>query len=136
MTASSVSSGAGVVRWWRVVTILLAGAVFTQAIFAGAILSGEAWAHAAHSMTAIALVAATTVAGLVSLVTLRRVSSGTKLGLTLLALAAALLLQMALGKWSADGANLMWVHVPLGVALVGLAAQAVTVASHLGARNA
>src|SRR5262245_16417574 len=100
MTASVDSNEPGVRRWWRVVTILLAGAVFMQAILAGAMLSGEAWARAAHSATAIALVAATVVVGLVALIALRRVSHGMKLGLTLLSLAAALILQMVLGKWS------------------------------------
>lgn len=47
-------------------------------------------------------------------------------------LAAVILLQTALGRFSAAGANLLWLHVPLGVALVGFAAQAANAARRLG----
>jgi hypothetical protein len=36
------------------------------------------------------------------------------------------------GTLSAKGANLLWVHVPLGVALVGFAAQAAAGVRRLG----
>ena len=72
-------------------------------------------------------------AGLVSVVTLRRVAHGPKLCATLLALAVVLFLQTAVGRSSRAGANLMWVHVPLGVALVGFAARAAAGARRLGA---
>ncbi|MDO8289644.1 MAG: hypothetical protein Q7T44_10545 [Parvibaculum sp.] len=119
-------------RWWSVITSLIAVAIFIQAILAGAMLSGISFAHEAHSATATILIALALIAGLVSVITLRRVANGTKLGLTLLMLAAVLVLQTALGKLSANGANLMWVHVPLGVALVGFAAQAIAGARKLG----
>jgi hypothetical protein len=120
-------------RWWSGITIVLALAVFTEAVFAGAMLSGIGWARAAHSVTAVVLIASTLTAGLVSIVVLRRVPHGPKLGLTLLSLAAAIFLQIAAGKLSAQGANLLWVHVPLGVALAGFAAYAVAGARRLGA---
>jgi hypothetical protein len=132
MTASAASSGASLRQGWSFVAILLAGAVFAQSVFAGAMLSGEAWARQVHGVTAFVLIASTAVAALVSLLTLRRISNGLKLGLTLLALAIGLALQIAVGKLSADGAGLMWVHVPLGVALMGLSGQAVAVARRLG----
>jgi hypothetical protein len=47
-----------------------------------------------------------------------------KLGLALLSLAAMLLLQAAAGALTAKGTNLLWVHVPLGVALYGFAMRA------------
>lgn len=118
-------------RWWRLITIALVAAVFTEAVFAGAMLSGAGWARPAHALTAGLLVASTLVAGLVAIVTLRRAPHGAKLGLTLLALAATVFLQAAVGALSAKGANLLWVHVPLGVALVGLAGQAVAAARGL-----
>jgi hypothetical protein len=119
-------------RAWGVITILLAIAISIQAVFAGAMLSGVGWARAAHEATATLLIASTTTAGLVCLVTLRSIPHGLKLGLTLLALAAAVVLQAALGVLSAKGANLLWIHVPLGVALVGLSAQAAIWARELG----
>jgi hypothetical protein len=62
----------------------------------------------------------------------RRVAHGMRFGFALLLLAVALSLQTAVGKSLAGGANLMWLHVPLGVALVGFATQAVAAARRLG----
>lgn len=117
---------------WTVISALLVAAIFTQAVFAGLMLSGVEWARAAHSATAVVLIASTLAAGLVSLVTLRRIPHGAKLGFTLLLLAVVVFLQTVVGKSVAEGANLMWVHVPLGVALVGFAVQAVAGARRLG----
>jgi hypothetical protein len=111
---------------------LLVVAIFAQAVFAGLMLSGVEWARAAHSATAIVLIASTLTAGLISLATLRRIAHGPKLGFTLLSLAAVVFLQTVVGRSVAEGANLMWVHVPLGVALVGFATQAVAGARRLG----
>jgi hypothetical protein len=119
-------------RWWRVFAAMLVAAVFLEAVFAGAILSGIVWARSAHAVTAALLIVSTLAAGLVSILTLRRIPQGLKLGLTLLALAAGLILQAAVGALSAKGANLLWVHVPLGVALVGFATQAAVSAGRLG----
>ena len=119
-------------QWWTVITTLLTTAVFCEAIFAGVMLSGIGWGRAAHAANAGVLIAATLLAGLVSIVSLRRVSRGRNLAGSLLAMAAVLCLQTALGNWSAHGAHLMWVHVPLGVALVGFAMQAAASARKLG----
>jgi hypothetical protein len=118
---------------WRAVTTLLAVGVFTEAVFAGTMLSGVAGARAAHGLTAAALIVAATVAGFVAMLMLRRVPQGRRLGLILLIMAATLFGQMALGRASAHGAQLMWLHVPLGVALMVLAMQAVATGRRLGA---
>jgi heme A synthase len=118
-------------QWWSVITTLLVVAVFTEAVFAGAMLSGAGWARRAHALMAATLIASTTVAGLVAIVALRRTPRGPKLGWTLLALAAVIFLQAAVGVLSAKGVNLLWVHVPLGVALLGFAARAAAVARGL-----
>jgi hypothetical protein len=119
-------------QWWSAITTLLAAAIFIQAVFAGAMLSGVDWARAAHASGAVVLTIAVLAAGLVCIATLRRIPLGLRLGLTLLSLAAAIFLQTAVGKMSMQGANLMWVHVPLGVALIGFAAQAAAAARRLG----
>lgn len=119
-------------QWWSVIAGALVAAVFAQAVFAGLMLSGVEWGRAAHSVTAVVLIASTVAAGLVSLVTLRHVPHGPKLGLTLLFLAVVVFLQTAVGKLLVEGENLMWAHVPLGVALVGFAAQALAGARRLG----
>jgi hypothetical protein len=117
---------------WRVATILLLVDVVIEAVFAGAILSGVDWARRAHSVNAVILIASTAVAGLAAILTLGRISQGLKLGSALLSLAAVIGLQLAAGKLSAEGANLMWVHVPLGSALVGFAALTAVHARRLG----
>jgi len=118
-------------RWWSAFTALLVAAIFVEAAFAGAMLSGSGWARTAHVATAGMLIVSTTAAGLVCVFTLRRIQHGLKLGFILLALATVIFLQAAVGALSARGANLLWVHVPLGVALVGFAAQAVADARRL-----
>jgi hypothetical protein len=130
-TASNAPS-ASQRQWWRVITGLLVAAILIEAVFAGAILSGVDGARMAHRVNAAILIASTLVAGLVAIVTLRRIAHGTKLGLTLLSLAAVIFLQAALGALSAKGANLLWAHVPLGVALFGFAVRAAATARKLG----
>ena len=117
-------------RRWSVITGLLTLGIFLEAIFAGAILSGADWANTAHRLTAAILVPAAIAAGVVSVVALRRVANGQRLRLVLLGLAVVVFLQAALGALSAKGTNLLWAHVPLGVALFGLAIGAV-----IGARR-
>lgn len=112
-------------KWWRLICALLLVAILIEAIFAGAMLSGAEWALAAHRATAAILILSALAAGTVALITLRRVPHGLRLGLTLMALAAALIVQATAGAMSAKGANLLWVHVPLGVALFGVARLAV-----------
>lgn len=128
----SHAPGAGLRPVWSIVTVGLMFAIFAQAVFAGAMLSGFEWARAAHAANASIVLGATFAAGLIATVTLRRMRNGLKLGLLLLGLAAAVFLQFALGWLAAKGANLMWLHVPLGVVLVGLAGQAVASARRLG----
>jgi hypothetical protein len=116
---------------WSVITTLLVVAVFTEAVFAGAMLSGVGWTRTAHSMNAAILIASTITAGLVAIGTLRRIPHGPKLASTLMSLAAVVLLQTAVGALSAKGANLLWVHVPLGVALFAFTVQAAASAGRL-----
>jgi hypothetical protein len=118
-------------RWWSVITSLMALAVLMEAIFAGAMMSGVGWARAAHSVNAAVLIASAFTAGLVCVVTLRGIPDGLKLGLALLSLAAVVLLQAAIGALTAKGTNLLWVHVPLGVALFGFAVRAAAGARRL-----
>ena len=117
---------------WSIVTATLATAIFAEAAFAGAMLSGVGWGHALHRATAGVLIASALLAGLIAMVRLRRVANGMRLASSLAALAVALCLQAALGGISAHGTNLMWLHVPLGVALVGIAMQCATRARTLG----
>jgi hypothetical protein len=130
--ASARDPGRYVRPLWRGIAVLLVLAVFAQAVFAGLMLSGIEWGRAAHSLNSIVLIASTLAAGIAALVTIRHVPHGANLGFMLLALGVLVSLQTAIGKSSVEGANLMWVHIPLGVALVGFAAQTVTSARRLG----
>jgi hypothetical protein len=53
----------------------------------------------------------------------------------LFALAVILFAQTVIGRMSAEGQNLLWLHVPLGVALVGLTVQPARVAGRLAGRG-
>lgn len=108
---------------WTAVARLLMIAVFTQSIFAGLLLSGELWGRTAHRATAFSLTAATLVAGIVALLTLRRNEHGPRFAASMLLFAAALIAQTVVGLRAANGERLLWLHVPLGVALTGFAAQ-------------
>ena len=119
-------------RWWIVITTFLALAVFAEAIFAGAMLSGVDWARNAHAANAVVLIASSIAASLAAVVTLRRIPQGRRLALGLLSLAVLLFVQAGVGTLSAKGANLLWVHVPLGAALVSFATQAALRARNLG----
>lgn len=119
---------------WTVITTFLALAVFAEACFAGAMLSGFDWARTAHRANAAVLLGSSIVAGLAAVITLRRVPQGRRFALSLLSLAVALFVQAGVGSLSAKGANLLWVHVPLGAALVSFATQAVLRATNLGRR--
>lgn len=112
---------ASLVRAWSVLTGLLAVGVFTQSIHAGVLLAGEGWGRAAHGITALGLVAVALIASVVAALTLRGVSGGGgRLAVLLFGLAVALAVQTVVGRLSAEGTNLLWLHVPLGVALVGV----------------
>ncbi len=117
---------------WSIIAGVLATAIFAQAVFAGLMLPGVDWGHRAHSLNAFVLIASTLAAGLSALVSLRRVPNGPKLGFTLLSLGVVLVIQTAVGKSSTEGANLMWVHIPLGVALFGFAMLGVARVRQLG----
>ncbi|MET0183268.1 MAG: hypothetical protein ABW199_10315 [Caulobacterales bacterium] len=132
LPTDSNEPGRNLRHMWGVITTLLVAAIFIEAVFAGAMLSGAGWARAAHSATAAILIASTISSGLVCVITLRRIPHGLKLGLALLSLAVVLLLQAAIGALNAKGANLLWVHVPLGVALIGFAVRITARARRLG----
>jgi hypothetical protein len=119
-------------RGWIVITALLALAVFAEACFAGAMLSGFDWARLAHKANAVVLMASSITASLAAVMTLRRVPQGRRVALSLLSLAVLLFVQAGLGTLSAKGANLLWIHVPLGAGLVSFATQAALRAFSLG----
>jgi heme A synthase len=119
-------------RWWIAITTLLALAFLFEAIFAGAMLSGVDWARKAHAANAIVLLASSIAASLAAVVTLRRIPQGPRFALSLLSMAVLVFVQAGVGTLSAKGANLLWVHVPLGAALLSFATQTAFRASKLG----
>ncbi len=107
---------------WAALARVLMIAVFAQSIFAGIFLSGEGWGRAFHRFTAYGLVAMTLAAGIVAVVALARTEVGRRFAFRLVAFGLGLVVQMVLGMLSAEGERLLWLHIPLGVALVGAAA--------------
>jgi hypothetical protein len=123
-------------RAWSLFTRLLVVAVFTQSIFAGVLLSGEDWGRTAHGITALGLVALTLAAGIAAALTVRGVGrDANRLTVLLFALGVILFAQTVIGRLSAEGQNLLWLHVPLGVALVGLSVQPARIAGRLAGRE-
>jgi hypothetical protein len=125
------ASPAGIARRWTVFTRSLVFLVFSQSLFAGVLLSGESWGRTAHASIALGLVAGTALGSIVAIVTFRRMGGGRRLAGMLAALSLLLFFQMIVGRLSAEGENLLWLHVPLGVALVGLMVQPAIAASRL-----
>lgn len=121
---------------WAVVALLIAGGVLLEAVFAGAMLSGTLWARPAHFIVAFLLTLAALAAGAVAALTLRHVPQGPRLARSLLAIGGICIAQAILGVASAKGAPLLWAHVPLGAALLALAAVAALRARQLGQGHA
>jgi hypothetical protein len=119
-------------RAWAMFITVLTWAVFLQAVTAGRILTGDEWALDVHRTAAGLLVVAAVGGGVVALVRLRGRAGGRRLGLMLVAIGVGLLVQHSLGTAAADGEDTLWIHVPLGVALVGLLAQGTHFARRVG----
>lgn len=120
-TGESRDRPAGVAAWTAVARLLMIAA-FAQSIFAGVFLSGEGWGRTAHRLTAYGLVATALIAGIVAVAVLARMEGGPRFAFGLVAFGLGLVVQMVLGLLSADGERLLWLHIPLGVALIGAAA--------------
>jgi hypothetical protein len=97
--------------------------VFLQSVTAGRILSGDDWARTTHRTAAGLLFLAALVAGIVALVNLRGRPERGRMAALLLGLAVALFAQHGLGTAAAEGNDVLWLHVPVGVAMVGFSLQ-------------
>jgi heme A synthase len=106
--------------------------VFLQAVTAGRILSGDGWARDVHRVAAGLLFIVAVVGGLVALVRLRDRAGGRRFGLLLAVMGVGLFVQHGLGTAAADGEDTLWIHVPLGVALVALMMRVDMLARRLG----
>jgi hypothetical protein len=109
--------------------------VFFQAVTAGRILAGDGWARDVHRTSAGLLVVAAAAGGLVALVRLRDRAGGRRFGLMLVAMGVGLFVQYGLGTAAADGKDTLWIHIPLGVALVALMMRLDMFARRIGARG-
>jgi hypothetical protein len=125
-------AGPAPARTWTVFTSVLTLAVFLQAVTAGRILTGDEWARDVHRIAAGLLIIAAVVGGLVALRRLRGRGGGRRFGLLLVVMGVGLFVEHRLGTAAADGEDTLWVHVPLGVALVGLMVRIDMLARRLG----
>ena len=116
----AASTGPSSLRVWAVFTRVLTLGVFVQAFSAGSLLDGHSWARDVHRGVGVALVVAALAGGLVALIVLRDAPGGRRFGTYLVVAGVALLAQYALGRAAADGHETLWLHVPIGVALVGV----------------
>jgi hypothetical protein len=130
--ASAESGDRVPARAWVVFTTVLTWAVLLQAITAGRILTGDEWASDVHRSAAGLLVLVAIAGGVVALVRLRDRARGRRFGLVLVAIGVGLFVQHGLGTAAADGEDTLWIHVPLGAALVGVLVQASQLARRVG----
>ena len=119
-------------RAWALFTTVLTWAVVLQAVTAGRILTGDDWARDVHRTAAGLLLVVAVGGGVLALVRLRDRARGRRFGLLLVAIGVGLFVQHGLGTAAADGEDTLWIHVPLGVVLVGLLAQAGQFARRVG----
>jgi hypothetical protein len=132
-SAPVATAAGGAARAWSVFTAVLTWAVFLQAVTAGRILSGDEWALDVHLAAAGLLVLVSLGGGLVALARLRHRAGGRRFAVALIAMSVGLLVQHGLGSAAADGEDTMWIHLPLGVALVGLMVKVGMLARRVGA---
>jgi hypothetical protein len=125
-------AGRATTRAWIAFTTILTLAVFFQAVTAGRILTGDEWARDLHRTVASLLILATVGGGIVALVRLRGRTRGRRFGLMLVAIGVIMFVQHGLGTAAADGHNTLWIHVPLGVALLGLLVETIHLACGVG----
>ena len=130
-TAETASTDGGIGRGWFWFATATMAAVFLQSVTAGRILSGDHWARTTHRVVAGVLVFLVFAAGLAALVVLRDRTGGRQMAAALLGLAAGLAVEYRLGAAAADGEDAVWLHVPFGVAIVAVAAQANRLARRL-----
>lgn len=132
-TSGSPATAAGApVRAWRTFTAVLTWAVLLQAVTAGRILTGDDWARDAHAAGAGFLFLAAVVGGVLALVRLRDRADGRRFGLLLIGIGVGLFVQHGLGTAAANGEDTLWLHIPLGVALMATMVRLDVVARRLG----
>jgi peptidoglycan/LPS O-acetylase OafA/YrhL len=119
-------------RAWAMLTTALMWAVFLQAVTAGRILTGDDWARDVHRTAAGLVFLAALGGGIAALVRLRDRAHGRRFGLTLVAIGVGLFVEHGLGTAAAEGEDTLWIHVPLGVALVGVLVHARQLADRVG----
>jgi hypothetical protein len=107
-------------------------AVVAQATTAGRLLTGDEWARDLHRGGAGVLVGVTIAGGATALIRLRDRRGGRRYGLTLLGAGIAMYVEFQLGTAAADGKDTIWLHLPVGVALVVLLAHAMQLARRVG----
>lgn len=117
--------------WWSAVTTILLLAVFSQAVTAGRMMRGDTWASDLHGMVAGLVLVGVLATGIVAMARLRRAQRGKRLAIALLFLAIGLFVELMLGNASADGDDVLWLHVPVGVAITGFAVRVAMLARQL-----
>jgi hypothetical protein len=113
--SGSTGSTSGTVRALHVVLWLLAVLVFAQAVFAGLFLDGNAAWRQWHAVNGMLLIPLLALLAVVLAVLVWRSGGPGWIALASLALLLAIILQNTMGQ-----SGQVAVHVPLGVAILGL----------------
>jgi len=118
-------------RGWTWLTTVTMWVIFLQSVTAGRMLAGDDWARTTHRATAGLVTLVVLAAGLGALAVLRDRTGGRRLALVLIVLASCLIVQYRLGAAAAGGRDVLWLHVPVGVALFGFSLRANMLARRL-----
>ena len=130
-TGTEMSTDGRIGRGWVGFTAVAMWAIFLQSVTAGRIFSGDDWARTTHRTAAWVLFLVILAAGFAALAVLRERIGGRRMAVVLVALAVCLFVQTRLGAAATDGEDTLWLHVPFGVAIFALAAQANVLARRL-----
>jgi hypothetical protein len=117
---------------WRGIARLLMLATFGQSFLAGVYLSGEAWGRDLHRALGFTIAGIAIVVAVIAIATLHDTRGDRRFALGLAGFAVMAAVQLGLGIAAAEGTRTLWLHLPLGVALVGTAANLEVAARSVG----
>jgi hypothetical protein len=120
-TTATPDRPASASRLWVGLSGLLSLMTLAQSLFAGMLLAGYPIGRHIHRGNAYALFLFSLVGLVVAIMTQRRTRAGRRLISALAHFMVGIIIVTALGILSREGYRLHWLHLPAGVAMMGMA---------------